>query len=67
MWVYSHEPPKLDKLKEEIRDKVAVIDGEMMAHEMVDIMQKLEDCIKEDGHHLLDVIYHKLYIISNGK
>lgn len=39
---------------------MAAIDGEMKIREMK-LLWKLEDYIEEDGHHLPDVIFHKLY------
>lgn len=40
---------------------MAAIDGKMKTREMTDLLWKLEDYIEEDGHHLPDVIFHKLY------
>lgn len=57
--VYSHRPRTLAELKEKIRQEVATINGELMTRVMADFMRRLENCIQEDGHHLLDVIFHK--------
>lgn len=34
---------------------------------MADFPQKLENCIKEEGHHLPGVIFHELYNEYNFK
>lgn len=36
------------------------MDGEIMTRVIVDFMQRLKIYIQKDGHHLPDVIFHKL-------
>lgn len=55
--VYFLEPRTLDEMMEAITDKKC-IDGEMITRAMANFMQRLENSIQEDGHHLTDVIFH---------
>lgn len=53
----------LNKPKEEIRKEVSALDGEIMAN----FPWRLENYVHKDRHHLTDIIFHKLDLISNAK
>ena len=55
--VYVHKHRTLNDLKEAIRQEIRPIDRQLLACVMDDFKKRLENCIKEDGHHLTDIIF----------
>lgn len=56
--VYTHQPRSLIELKEAIKEEVAAIDNALLTRVKDDFQARLEKCIQENGHHMLDVIFH---------
>lgn len=57
--VYNHKPRNLDELKNAIIQEIAAIPAEILVRVMEDFEKRLESCIRNDGHHLDDIIFHK--------
>jgi len=55
--VYAHKPRTLNDLKEAIRQEIRPIDRQLLARVMGDFKERLENCIREDGRHLTDIIF----------
>ena len=55
--VYAHKPHTLNELKEAIRQEISPIDRQFLARVMDDFKERLENCIQQDGRHLIDIIF----------
>jgi len=47
----------LNDLKEAIRQEIRPIDRRLLARVMENLKKMLENCIQEDGRHLIDIIF----------
>jgi len=54
--VYVHKPRTLNDLKDPTRQKIRLIDCQLLACVMDDFKKRLENCIQSDGH-LTDIIF----------
>lgn len=57
--VYNHKPRTLAELKDAIKNKVAVVDQQLLQGVQADLLKRIEYCIQENGHHLSEVTFHK--------
>lgn len=55
--VYETEHHTLDELKEAIRQQITKINGDLLESVENDFHKRLKHCIKENGHHMRDVIF----------
>ena len=57
MHVYAHKPHTLNDLKEAVHLEIRPIDCQLLARVMDDFKKRLENCIEENGCHLIDIIF----------
>jgi hypothetical protein len=57
--VYKHGPHTLDELKTAIREEIAAIPPDMTARVMNNFRKRLDACIRSQGRHMDDIIFHK--------
>jgi hypothetical protein len=57
--VYKHRPHTLDELKTAIREEIAAIPPDMTARVMNNFRKRLDDCIRSQGRHMDDIVFHK--------
>ena len=55
--VYEDKPRTLLELKESIRQHIAQIDDDLLKRVDANFRTRLQHCINENGHHLLDIIF----------
>jgi hypothetical protein len=55
--VYQHRPQTLEGLKEAITQEVAAIPPEMTRRVMENYRKRLNQCIDNEGRHLIDVVF----------
>ena len=55
--VYISKPRTLEELKDSIRREIAAIDNDLLQTVMQDFRKRLQECVRQDGHHLSDVIF----------
>jgi len=53
--VYTHKPCMLNDLKGVIRQEIYPIDRQLLARVRKNFNKRLENCIQEDGRHLIDI------------
>lgn len=56
---YKHKPQNLYELKTAIIEEIAAIPAQILVCVMQDFEKRLELCIQNNGHHLVDIIFHK--------
>ena len=57
--VYARKPRNIDELKNKIKEEIASIPLEVIHRVVENIRNRLEECLKRDGHHLEDIIFKK--------
>ena len=57
--VYRSRPATTEELKTKIREEIANIPVEMFRRVMQNVPKRLQECLRRDGGHLLDVIFKK--------
>lgn len=55
--VYSTNPRTLNDLKQNIADEIAHIPEDMTKSVMLNLIHRLAECIRQDGGHLVDVVF----------
>lgn len=56
--VYNHKPRTLAELKDAIKNEVAAVDQQLLQRVQADFLKRIENCIKENGHYLIEFIFH---------
>ena len=56
--VYKDKPRTLDELKNSIRNQIASVGVNMLERVETNFQERLRCCVKENGHHMSDVIFH---------
>ncbi|PSN57534.1 hypothetical protein C0J52_01613 [Blattella germanica] len=52
----------LEQLKERVRDAIREVQPETLPHVMNNIQSLLQQCVQNDGAHLIDVLFKKLTV-----
>lgn len=55
--VYTTRPRTLDELKQRLQAEIRGIPAEMLQRAMRNLSDRLAECIRREGHHLLDVLF----------
>ena len=55
--MYANKPKTLDELKDNIRAEITAISPEMLANVMENARKRAEFCIRNEGGHLIDVVF----------
>lgn len=56
--VYEAKPRTLNELKEAIRQEITRINRDLLERVEANFRKRLQQCVNENGHHMLDVIFH---------
>lgn len=57
--VYLNRPHTIQELKENIRNEIRLIPMNMLERVMNNLQNRLEQCVRGEGRHLSDIIFHK--------
>jgi len=55
--VYVRKPHTVDDLKVSIREEIATVQQEMLVNVMQNFEERLRTCVRQEGHHLSDIIF----------
>lgn len=55
--VYANKPKTIEELKNNIRDEIAAISSETLAHTMENAEKRAHFCLSNKGGHLIDVVF----------
>jgi hypothetical protein len=64
--VYVRKPRTVDDLKFSIREEIATVPQEMLVEMMQIFEERLRMCVRQEGRHLSDTIFHK-WVINISK
>ena len=56
--VYVRKPRTVDDLKVSIREEIATVPQEMLVNVMRNFEERLRTCVRQEGRHLSDIIFH---------
>ncbi|PSN33393.1 hypothetical protein C0J52_24047, partial [Blattella germanica] len=57
--VFITRPQKLERLKERILDAIREVQPETLQRVMNNVPSRLQQCVQNDGAHLIDVLFKK--------
>ena len=56
--VYVRKPLTVDDLKVSIREEIATVPQEMLVNVMQNFKERLRTCVRQEGRHISDIIFH---------
>lgn len=57
--VYMNKPRTIQELKAAIHNETTSIPGDMLERAMQNVKNRLQECVRQEGRHLMDVIFKK--------
>jgi hypothetical protein len=64
--VYVRKPRRVDDLKFSFREEIATVPQGMLVNVMQNFEERIRTCVRQEGRHLSDIIFHQLVInVSN--
>jgi hypothetical protein len=60
--VYVRKPRTVDDLKVSIHEEIATVPQGMLVNVMQNFEERLQTCVRQEGRHLSDIIFHKWVI-----
>jgi len=56
--VYVRKPRTVDDLQVSIREEIATVPQEMLVNVMQNFEERLRACVRQEGRHFSDIIFH---------